>query len=86
VRAAAAYGELVVAGVQEPFDRFGTEDVGEAFGQADGGGTQRELLVDGQIAARLSFRGDVGHVLLRGVLAGGVRAGVSRLMRSAISV
>src|SRR5205814_1852316 len=64
VRDAAAHGELVVAGVQEQFDGFGAEDVGELVGEVAGRGVQGELLVDRDVFAR--ERGRVGHGLLRG--------------------
>ena len=47
----AAGGELVVAGVQEPFDGLGAEDAVELVGQPGGGGAQGQLLVDGQVRA-----------------------------------
>ncbi len=47
----AAGGELVVAGVQEPFDGLGAVDAGELLAESCGGGAQGELLVDGQVVA-----------------------------------
>ena len=49
VRHGAAGGELVVAGVQEPFDGLGAVDAGELPAEPCGGGAQGELLVDGQV-------------------------------------
>jgi hypothetical protein len=83
VRDAAAHRELVVAGVQEPFDGFAAEDVGELVGDPDGGGVQGELLIDGQVVAAVAV-GEVDVGLGHGVLRG-MRAGATRSMRAAMS-
>jgi hypothetical protein len=61
VRHAGQVRELVVADVQEPFDGLGAVGAVELAGEADRGGAQRELLVDGQVLVvvddRVSHRG-----------------------------
>ena len=44
-----AAGELVVGGVQEPFDGFDPEGAAELDSQPGRGGAQGELLVDGEV-------------------------------------
>ena len=60
-------GELVVGGVQEPFDGLGAEVLAELGVQPGRGGPECELLVDGQIGVGVRGQGDgtVGHVELR---------------------
>ena len=60
-------GELVVGGVQEPFDGLDAEVLAELVVQSRRCGAQRELLVDGQIGVVVGGQGDgtVGHVELR---------------------
>ena len=47
-------GELVVAGLQEPFDGLGGEHAVELAAQPGGGGAQGVLLVEGEAV-------EVGH-------------------------
>ena len=61
VRDGCAAGELVVGGVQEPFDRFDSEGAVEFALQTGGGCLQRDLLVDGQVATQVVGDGCVGH-------------------------
>lgn len=63
----AVQGELVVAGVQEPFDGLGAECAGELLGQAAGGGEQCVLLIDGQVQVAVGLR----HGSLLGGMDGG---------------
>ena len=65
VRHAGQRGELVVAGVQEPFDGLGAVGAVELPHEAGRGGAQRDLLVDGQI--RVVVDGRVSHGGLRSV-------------------
>ena len=44
-------GELVVGGVQEPLDGLGVERAVEVAAEAGGGGLERDLLVEGDVAA-----------------------------------
>ena len=53
VRDRGAGGELVVGGVQEPFDGFHSEHIGELVLQPGCGGLERQLLIDGQVAAKM---------------------------------
>ena len=62
-----AAGELVVAGMQEPFDGFDPEHVGEIGLQPGRRGPQGELLIDGQVFTHVRREGGgaVGHDGLR---------------------
>src|SRR3954468_2578613 len=54
-----ASGELVVGGVQEPFDGLGAVDAVESALQVGGGGAQGEWVVDGQGLAGVAGGHDV---------------------------
>ena len=56
-----AAGELVVGGVQEPFDRLDTETVAEVALQPGSGSLERVLLIDGQVAVWAQGGGAIRH-------------------------
>ena len=63
----AGLGELVVGGVEEPFDRLGAVDAAELVGEPGGGGAQSDLGVDA-----VGGPGGCGHdAFLVGVVDGG---------------
>ena len=73
-------GELVVGGVQEPFDRLGAEGADEVSAQPGGGGLEGDLLVEGDVR-RAGRSGSSGCLRIRMRSRRGARSSTRQAVR-----